>query len=875
MQAGWVDHVNFETHVYTQLEPPPATRQIFGALPPRAHAFQHRLEATQLRAVSAAHGTAVLVGSCSHLVRGLGGVGKTQLAAEHARTLWNDGALDLLMWITATSRDAILTAYAHAASERHPRSSAALPQATELLAQRWLSLLNTTSLRWLVVLDDVQDPADIFGLWPPHCPNGQVVVTTRRRDAALTSDSRHLIDVALFTPQESLDFLTTRLSVHPQQVEGARELAEHLNHLPLALAQAAAYIADRPAMTCTSYLSRWSNQHTPLTDVLPQPGQLPDEHSETMATTWSLSITRANDMAPVGLARPLLEIISLLDANGIPDTTVTTPVVLHHLDAVTGSNVSADDALDALSCLHRLNLITHDRKATHRSVRMHALIQRTTRETLTPAALTATALTAADALLQQWPDPGEDAELAVVLRGSVTALNANANLWVDRCHPVLLAFADSLGLAGQPQAAVLHYRQLLTHAYQHLGPDHASTLTIRHNLAHWQGEAGDSSAAAAALKLVLAARTRALGPDHPDTLTTRHNLAYRRGASGDAAGAAKAFTSLLADRARVLGDTHPDTLSTAHNAAYWQGEAGDHHGAAEAFKRVLTNRSHALGPDHPSTLSTRTSLGHSLGEAGDHHGAVGVFTDLLSRMERVHGPDHIDTLTAGDSLAQWLCQAGDPGAAALLFGQLLTQQRHVLGANHPDTLTTSNNLAHCLALAGDPAGAVDALAQLLDRTNQALGPEHPNVRTIRFNLADCLGHAGHPAQAAAMLSDLLHDLGPHNAGDSSAFTIRNNLAHWQGHAGQADAACHTLRDLLADMEAELGTQHPNTLATSTNLVHWLEESGDKPATVAALQRLITHTGHVHGPVHPDTIALQRRRDRLLVSMRGEDAHGGL
>lgn len=46
------------------------------------------------------------------------------------------------------------------------------------------------SCRWLIVLDDVTDPADLNGLWPPASPHGRILVTTRRRDAA---HGRHTI----------------------------------------------------------------------------------------------------------------------------------------------------------------------------------------------------------------------------------------------------------------------------------------------------------------------------------------------------------------------------------------------------------------------------------------------------------------------------------------------------------------------------------------------------------------------------------------------------------------------------------------------------------------------------------------------------------
>src|SRR5258708_13800255 len=45
-----------------------------------------------------------------------GSCGKTQLAAYLAESLWKARELDLLVWITATSRAAILTGYANAAA---------------------------------------------------------------------------------------------------------------------------------------------------------------------------------------------------------------------------------------------------------------------------------------------------------------------------------------------------------------------------------------------------------------------------------------------------------------------------------------------------------------------------------------------------------------------------------------------------------------------------------------------------------------------------------------------------------------------------------------------------------------------------------------
>ncbi len=47
----------------------------------------------------------------------MGGVGKTQLAADYARTAWDTGGLDVLLWITADSRSSVVAAYAQAGVE--------------------------------------------------------------------------------------------------------------------------------------------------------------------------------------------------------------------------------------------------------------------------------------------------------------------------------------------------------------------------------------------------------------------------------------------------------------------------------------------------------------------------------------------------------------------------------------------------------------------------------------------------------------------------------------------------------------------------------------------------------------------------------------
>ncbi|MGP4114361.1 FxSxx-COOH system tetratricopeptide repeat protein [Streptomyces sp. 4N509B] len=713
-----------------------------GVIPPRARAFQHRALVNEVREAVAGGGTAVL----GQVLAGGGGVGKTQLAADYARTALRTGAVDLLVWITAASRAAVVAGYAQAGVEvlrADPRD----PERAARAFLAWLEPKPTpdhTPPRWLVVLDDVADPADLRGLWPPAHPDGRTLATTRRRDAALVGEGRRLVDVGLFTPSEATAYLAGALTAHGRHEppEELAALATALGHLPLALSQAAAYLVDA-ALDCATYRRLLADQTSRLADLLPDPAALPDDQSATVAAAWSLSVDRADQLRPAGLARPMLQLAAMLDANGIPAAVLTSPPALAHLAAgvpagVLGAPdrpVTEPQAVGALRALHRLSLVDHQPDVSHQAVRVHQLIQRTVRDAMPRAAHDALARTAADALMAAWPAIDRDTDLARALRANAMALAHHAEdaLWRPGTHSVLFRIGTRLGESGQVTAAVAHFRRLADTAHGRLGPDHTTTLSARHNLAYYRGEAGEPGAADAFAEL-LVDRVRVLGPDHPDTLTTRHELAYRRGRAGDAVGAVAALAEVLADKERILGADHPDTLTVRHNLAHYRGVAGDVTRAVDAFAELLATREYLHGPDHPETLKARSSLIRWRAQSGDVDGALAALTHLLADRERVLGADHPHTLTTRHNLAHWRGRAGDAAGAAAAFAALLPDRVRVQGPDHPDTLVTRHEAARWRGHAGDAPGAAAELVTVLADHERVLGPDHPSTQRTRTSL---------------------------------------------------------------------------------------------------------------------------------------------
>jgi hypothetical protein len=861
-----------------------------GVVPDLAGAFQHRLVIgdnwVQLAPTDLSAGGSPR----RQILSGPAGVGKTQLAAQLARQLRDAGAVHGVFWITASSRSAIVAGYAAAAAEVKASTGAA----ADLAATQFRAWLSRTPQRWLVVLDGVLEPADLAELWPPESPTGRTVVTTRRRDAALAGRGT-VIPVGPFSAEEALRYLSEKLDHDEHRLVEAAGLVADLGSHPLALSQAVTFILDRD-LTCAAY--RMMLEQAPdLVAVVPEAGERVDDCPLPAARAVAMSLRAADERGPAGLAALLSELFSLLDPNGIPAATVTTPAVREYLGRASNASVDAGQVRTALANLNRLRLVEIDKKspglvrgdAVGERIRISAVVQRVARDLTSREQLTHATRAAADALSSIWPEVERDVELAALLRANVAALRASAvaggatlyGLGGDlpsavRVHPVLFRAGRSLGEAGQATAAVAYFTALADLTGTRLGAEHPDTLATRHHLARWRGEAGDPEGAAAAFEALLVDRQRVHGVDHPDVLATRNNLALWRGEAGDHSGALPELELLLADCVRLLGADHRYTLTVRSNLARSQGTLGDHSGAVAAFEALVVDRARVLGPDDPDTLAARSSLATWRRAAGDQAGATSTLERLLADQQRVLGPDHSDTLLTRRKMAGWRGVAGDATGAATELAELLDDQTRVLGPDHPMTKATSDNLVRWREVAEGlkPArtvylmpdqGAVPPRGNLA-RWRETIVPDlepagEPAFRTDnpevagRVNRAHQRGMAGDVAGAVAAFEDLLvecaHVRGP---GHPDTLSVRGDLGRWRLAAGDPIGAVAVFAELLADQTRTLGLDHHDTVHTRINLAHSLGASGDPAGASAAFEAVVPDARRILGADHPQTLA---------------------
>ncbi|WP_176712126.1 NB-ARC domain-containing protein [Streptomyces sp. DI166] len=305
-----------------------------GSVPRLAAAFQPRTDTRETVERARAEGNG---GVLSQVLSGDGGVGKSQVAAAIARELRDrersrGGGLDLLIWVKATETDQIADAYAEAAARLGLPGGSSADRAAA--AEAFLAWLAATERRWLVVLDDVTDPEAVDAWWPDGNPrNGGVLVTTRRNDARLSGQGRTLIRIGLYSPEEARAYLRRRLTdaghPHLYDADAADQLAAELGHLPLALGHAAAYMINT-LCTTGDYVRLLRDADHKLSDVLPSNADA-DRYGSPVTTALLLTLDAVQGVDRSHLARPLLELASLMDPLGHPAALWTSPPAVSHL----------------------------------------------------------------------------------------------------------------------------------------------------------------------------------------------------------------------------------------------------------------------------------------------------------------------------------------------------------------------------------------------------------------------------------------------------------------------------------------------------------------------------------------------------------------
>ena len=401
-----------------------------------------------------------------------GGTGKTQLAVEFAHAMWNTRAVEVLVWVSAASRESVIAGFAQAANT----VDASQPyEGAEIAAARFVAWLDRTRRPWALIIDDLAELSDLEELWPTGA-SGRVLITTRLPATAFEGPvfdgpafegkDLRVIPVPGLNRREALDYIASRLTDYPDQRIEALDLGEDLDGLPLGLAQATAVMSAR-RQGCREYRARLAERlpHMPAVDGV----------SAAVLATWSIAAECAHELPPAGLAWPTLVLAAMMDHHGVPGVVLTSPAACGYITGRPSTANGADQNVvrAAINNLAQAGLVTIDPASPARTVQMHASVQAAVRAYLPPADLEQVVLAAADALARdlagrrRGPRPGratrleqawlEQAQLEQALRDCAWSLRAidGGMLWKPEAHPLL--FRAGLSLESQQAVTGGHH----------------------------------------------------------------------------------------------------------------------------------------------------------------------------------------------------------------------------------------------------------------------------------------------------------------------------------------------------------------------------------------------------------------------------------
>ncbi|MFO0760965.1 MAG: FxSxx-COOH system tetratricopeptide repeat protein [Byssovorax sp.] len=639
-------------------------------------------------------------GDTVQALSGLGGIGKTQIALEYAYRYAGD--YDVVWWMRAEEPSILAADFASLAAYLAGLRWMSFPREPDQRAmitavQRWLS----QNGRWLLVFDSAREP----GLIVPYLPGaatGHVLITTRN---ASFRGVANLVPIREMERVDSIAFLQARTGQQDRQA--AQKLCEALGDLPLALAQAGAYI-EESGTTFAAYLETFERRRRELLRRGASQQALP-----TVATTWDIAIKEVQSRSPA--AAELLNLCAFLAADDIPRVDLEDglePNAPFPPPPALGAAMADPLALDeAVAALRRFSLI----EAEGESLSVHRLVQLVVRDRLT------------DDERRLWAGRA----LCVVHAGYATeredtlSTRQSSARWLPHVR-IVCEHAEAAGVAreviidllirvakrartGDPKAAEESrklYEKALKIAIGLYGDRAPACATIWNGLARTLTEQDDPDLDAARRAAERALAIDQDGGDHDSIVRDCTTLALVLRGQNDLAGAKALMERWVDLTERRYGKDHAELIPRLNDLAVYTRELGDPAAAFTHLTRALSIGQAAYGPDHEEVASVLSNLASVLSE--------------LAEREREQGNDA--------RARELLEEAKRHLARTIRIGGATFGEEHYVVA------VRRNNLGLVLKDLGDLENARAQIEEALRIVRKYYGPDHRRVVKLERNL---------------------------------------------------------------------------------------------------------------------------------------------
>jgi tetratricopeptide (TPR) repeat protein len=438
------------------------------------------------------------------------------------------------------------------------------------------------------------------------------------------------------------------------------ELAAALDHMPLALVQAAAYIRQRaPRCSVQQYLEEYRQSDSRKTSLLNRgAGHLRRDTaaSNAILMTWQISFDHIQSTRQS--AADLLSLMSFFDRQGIPEALLRShncSTADKHVPAASVNDRIEDDILMLRD--YSFVTVTTDEK----TFEMHSLVQLATRKWLE-----------SQGQLNRWREQFVSNLCAELPTGE------HEN-W-ETCQALFPHAQAALAQRPTSRKSLEEWALLL------------------YNAAWYAWRRGKADAAEQMSAMSMEVRNEVLGDESVETLSSIGMVGLARNLRGKYEEAEAMHRQTLATSEKVLGREHPHTLASMNNLALVLNRQGKYEEAEAMHRQTLATREKVLGHEHPDTLTSMNNLAQMLDSQGKYEEAEAMHRQTLATSEKVLGHEHPDTLMSMYCLAHLLAKQCRYNESIALYNKACAAYDVVLGEDHPTTRACRQCQSEALAL---------------------------------------------------------------------------------------------------------------------------------------------------------------------------------
>ncbi|MEB3335178.1 MAG: tetratricopeptide repeat protein [Cyanobacteriota bacterium] len=355
-----------------------------------------------------------------------------------------------------------------------------------------------------------------------------------------------------------------------------------------------------------------------------------------------------------------------------------------------------------------------------------------------------------------------------------------------------------------------------------------------------------------------------LGPEHPSTTAALNNLAQVLQATNHLEEAEPLMRQALEIDEVSYGPDHPNVARDLNNLAQLLDATNRLEEAEPLMRRALAIDEASYGPDHPNVARDLNNLGTLLQDTNRLEEAEPLMRRVVTIFEMSYGPNHPDVATALNNLGTLLRATNRLEEAEPLMRRALVIEEASYGSKHPEVASSLNNLAQLLKATNRLEEADPLMRRALAIDEASYGPNHPEVATALNNMAQLLKATNRLEEAEPLMRRALAiDEASYGPNHLNVARDLNNLGTLLQATKRLKEAEPLMRRALAIDEVSYGTNHPNVARDLNNLAQLLHATNRLEEAEPLMRRVVMIFELSYGPNHPNVATALNNLGTLL------------